>query len=82
MKVKFNMVAIGLSLKEVEGREGRKYYQISIDQDGEAGSMAITEQAYLDNKGIFKKYSPCTLTCEYNDQYKTCRVLALSQGIK
>lgn len=76
------MSAVLLNLKEVDGREGRKYYQVSVDQDGEAGSMPITEQAYLDNKSIFKKYSPCTLTCEFNDQYKTCRVIALSQGLK
>ena len=79
MKNKLMMSCIGLSIKENEGREGRKFYQISIDQDGEAGIIPLTEDAYNLVKGTFKKYSPCTLTLEYNDQYKTLRCLAVKQ---
>ena len=80
MKIKFNVSAIGLSLKETEGKDGKKFHQISIDQDGEAGSIPLTEEAYKLHSSTFKKYSPVTLTCEYNDQYKYCRVIGLNQG--
>ena len=80
MKVKLVMSAVGLSLKENVGKDDRKFYQISIDQDGEAGTLPITEDVYKLNSATFKKYSPVTLTVEYNDQYKTCRVVALSPG--
>lgn len=79
MKNKLMMSCIGLSIKENEGREGRKFYQISIDQDGEAGTIALTEDAYNMVKGTFKKYSPVTLTVEYNDQYKTLRCIGIKQ---
>lgn len=80
MKNKVLLNCIALSIKENEGKEGRKYYQISIDQDGEAGTISMTEEAYLNIKGVFKKYTPCSLTCEYNDQYRTLRVLHVKQG--
>lgn len=79
MKNKMMMSCVALSLKENEGKEGRKFYQISIDQDGEAGTLPITEEVYLNAKGVFKKYAPATLTCEYNDQYKTVRVIGMKQ---
>lgn len=78
MKNKLKMSAIGLSLKVNESKDGKHYYQISIDQDGEAGSLPISEECYLGVKDIFKKYSPVNLDCEYNDQYKTLRVIGIS----
>ena len=80
MKVKFTLSAIGLSLKETEGKDGKKFHQISIDQDGEAGVLPLTEEAYKISSATFKKYSPVTLSCEYNDQYKYLRVIGLTQG--
>lgn len=80
MKVKFNVNAIGLSLKENEGKEGRKFYQISIDQDGEAGVLPLSEEAYKLVAPTFKKYSPVSLSCEYNDAFKSVRVLGVAQG--
>ena len=80
MKIKFNVSAIGLSLKENIGKEDKKYYQISIDQDGEAGTLPLSEECYKIASPTFKKYSPVTLNCEYNDGYKTVRVIGLSQG--
>lgn len=80
MKIKFTMQAIGLSMKENVGKEDRKFYQISIDQDGEAGVLPLAEEVYKQHSATFKKYSPVSLTCEYNDNYKTCRVIGLSQG--
>ena len=81
MKVKTSLSCIGLSLKENEGKEGRKFYQISIDQDGEAGSLPISEDVYNLAKGTFKKYSPCILQLEYNDQYKSARVIGYKAGV-
>ena len=46
MNIRFQLSAIGLSIKENEGKEGRKFYQISIDQEGEAGSLPVSEEAY------------------------------------
>lgn len=77
MKSKMSMQVIGLSLKVNEGKEGKHYYQISVDQDGEAGSLPLSEDAYLNIKDSFKKYSPYGLTVEYNDQYKSLRVIGL-----
>ena len=70
---------IGLSIKETDGNDGRKFYRMSIDQDGEAGNISMSEEAYKSIQNTFKKYSPVTLSCEYNDQYKTMRIVGASQ---
>lgn len=75
MKTKVTLLAMGLSLKEQEGKEGRKFYQLSIDQDGEAGSLPMTAECYENTKALFKKYTPCVLTCEFNDQYNSMRII-------
>lgn len=80
MKIRMVMQAIGLSMKEIKGKNGNKFYQLSIDQDGEAGVLPITEEMYKANVSTFKKYSPVSLTLEYNDQYKYMRCVGLSQG--
>lgn len=82
MKLKSSFSCIGLSMKENEGKDGKKFYQMSIDQDGEAGSLPITDEVYKAYSATFKKYSPVTLTVEYNDQYKYLRVIGLSQGAR
>ena len=46
MKTKVMMSAVGLSLKVNEGKNGT-FYQVSIDQDGEAGSLSMTEDAFV-----------------------------------
>lgn len=79
MKTKVMMSAVGLSLKVNEGKNGT-FYQVSIEQDGEAGSLSMTEDAFLSIKDHFKKFSPVTLTCEFNDQYKSLRVIGIRQG--
>lgn len=79
MKIKFQLSAIGLSMKATEGKDGKQFYQVSIDQEGEAGSLPITDEVYKTHSATFKKYSPVTLTCEYNDQYKYCRVIGMAQ---
>lgn len=81
MKTKVLMNVVGLSLKEEVGKEGNKFYKISIDQDGEAGTLSMTEEAYKSIAGTFAKYKPTTLTCEFNDQFKSLRVIGISQGI-
>lgn len=78
MKTKLSMNCIGLSLKDNVSKEGRHFYQMSVDQEGEAGTIAMTEECYLSIKDTFKKYSPVGLTVEYNDQYKSFRILACS----
>lgn len=80
MKTKMSLNAIGLSMKETDGKDGKKFYQMSIDQDGEAGTLPITEEVYKNNSATFKRYSPVSLIVEYNDQYKYLRVIGLTQG--
>lgn len=80
MRVKFNLSCIGLSLKENIGKDDRRFYQISIDQDGEAGTLPLSEECYKNIAPTFKKYNPCSLVCEYNDNYKTVRVIGVTQG--
>lgn len=82
MKLKTSLTVVGLSLKENEGKEGNKFYQISVDQDGEAGVLPMTEEAYKSIAGTFKKYVPTSLIVEYNDQYKNFRVIGISQGVR
>lgn len=82
MKTKVTFNAIGLSLKEESGKDGGKFYKIAIDQDGEAGTLSMTEDAY---KGIvqnFQKYKPTNFVAEFNDQYKSLRVIGVNQGIR
>lgn len=80
MKLSFNLSCIGLSMKENDGKDGKKFYQISIDQEGEAGVLPMTDEVYKMHSATFKKFSPVTLKCEYNDQYKYLRVTGLTQG--
>lgn len=79
MRLKLTMQVIGLSLRENE-RDGKKFYQMSIDQDGEAGSLPVTNEAYQKIAGTFRKYAPTQITCEYSDQYKYMRVTDIVQG--
>lgn len=79
MKLKMVISCIGLSIKESVGAEDKKFYKMSIDQDGEAGTIPMSEEAYKSISAVFKKYSPVTLSCEYNDQYKSMRILGVSQ---
>ena len=78
MKVKGLMSVIGLSIKENVSKTGNKFYQMSIDQDGEAGTRPMTEEAYLSLRDNFKRFTPVNLQVEYNDQYKTCRIIGVN----
>ena len=75
MKTKVVFNAVALSLKENIGKNGNKYYQISIDQDGEAGTIGITEEVYLGLKDNLVKYKPYQFTGEFNDSYGSMRVI-------
>lgn len=82
MKTKVTFNAVALSLKEETGKDGGKFYRMSIDQDGEAGTLPMTEESYKGIVGIFQKYKPVTINAEYNDQYKSMRIISCSQGLK
>lgn len=82
MKTKVNFSAVGLSVKEETGKDGSKFYKMSIDQDGEAGTLSMTEDAYKSISGIFQKYKPVNISAEFNDQYKSLRIIACTQGLK
>lgn len=80
MKIRSTLNAVGLNIKEEKGKDGNSFYKISVDQDGECGTLSMSEDAYKLVEKTFRKYSPVTLTVEYNDQYKNMRVLAVKQG--
>lgn len=80
MKIRSTLNAVALNIKEEKGKDGNSFYKISLDQDGECGTLPMSVDAYKLVEKSFRKYSPCTLTVEYNDQYKNMRVLAVKQG--
>ncbi len=82
MKVKGVISCIGLSIKSETGKDNNHFYKISIDQDGEAGTLPMSEDSYKLIENSFKKYSPTQLNVEYNDQYKSLRVIGISQGVR
>lgn len=75
MRVKVEFMAVALSLKENESKNGNKYYQISIDQNGEAGSVGITEELYKTLAPTLVKYKPYVFTGEFNDSYGNLRIV-------
>lgn len=82
MKLKSVISCIGLSVKSEVGKDNNHFYKISVDQDGEAGTLPMSEDAFKSIENSFKKYSPTQLTVEYNDQYKSMRVIGVSQGVR
>ena len=82
MKTKVLFNCVGLSLKEEKGKDGQSFYKMSVDQDGEAGTFSMTEDAYKSIVGTFARYKPCSVTAEFNDQYKSMRIIGVSQGVR
>lgn len=80
MRIKTNFQAVALTIKKNEGREGRNYYQVSFDQEGECGTLPLTEDAYNSIAASFKRYTPASFIAEFSDQYKTFRITGISQG--
>ena len=59
-------IIINTKAKEYEKRDKTKgvQYTISIDADGECGTLNTTEEIY---KQGLKKYKPCNLVMEYGE---------------
>lgn len=76
MRINTQFVAVALSVKEnVAASNGNKYYQISLDQDGECGSMSCSEDVY--RNGI-EKYKPYVFNAVFNDQYNRMSIQSVS----
>lgn len=77
MKIITNFQALIINCKkqEYKRKDGSvaNLCQISLDQDGEAGTMACTEDV-LDKVERLKDF---TVVAEFNDQYKSFRVIDL-----
>lgn len=70
---KFNAFVINTKTTEYERKDKTKgiMYQISFDQDGECGTVNCTEEV-TKSVARLKDYE---LTAEYNDQYKSMRII-------
>lgn len=78
MKIKVNFKAVVINVVAREGKEGRMFYQISLDCDGDAGSLGCTEDVYKAFcDGYFKKYTECQIHAQINLQFQSLRVLAV-----
>ena len=81
MKIFNQFVAYGLYVKMNTGKEGNKFYQVSLDQDGECGTLPMTEDAYLSIEKSFARFKPYQFQAEYNDSFKSFRITGIkAQG--
>lgn len=77
MKIVTTFNALVINTKSTEytrksdGKESMMY-QISFDQNGECGTVSCTEEVV---KSV-ARLTDCELTAEYNDQYKTFRIIS------
>lgn len=53
---------------------GKKSYKLTILQNGEAGSISCTEDAYKTLAPVNNQFVDVNAALEYNDTYKTLRV--------
>lgn len=73
MNVEFNGTLI--SMKETEGKNG-KYYNVSVDCEGEAGTLGCTEDVYQQYvHGDIDRFTDYHFVGQYNSQYGSLRVV-------
>lgn len=78
MRLVVQFVAVALSVKENEfERDGNvnKYYQVSLDQDGECGTLSCTDEVFA--KGI-EKYKPYVFNCQFDSNNNRLRVVGMT----
>ena len=56
---------------------GKKSYKLTILQNGEAGSISCTEEAYKTVGPVNNQFVEIHAALEYNDTYKTLRVTGI-----
>lgn len=57
-----------------ESKDGQKtYYKLAVAQGGEAGSVSCTEDVY----NIAQEMQQYVFGLEFNDQYKTLRIVGM-----
>lgn len=72
MKLRTKFKGTVINKKEEQSKDGSKvYYKMSIDQEGEAGTVSITQEVYEK----VEKFKEFEMLGEYNDMYKSFRVL-------
>ncbi|MCD8122902.1 MAG: hypothetical protein LUE65_11855 [Clostridiales bacterium] len=76
MRIKVAFRGTLINAKSEESRDGKNtYYKVSLDQNGEAGSMSCNKDVYdLVAGGQLEKYSEIDFQAVYNDQYKNMQV--------
>ncbi len=75
MRINFVIDGVLISAKENEGKEGKKYYNVSIENSDEAGTVSCTEDLYLKIKsGVYPKYKTYRFQGMVNTQYNSLNI--------
>lgn len=74
MKFGTSGIATVLNLKENVMNDGRKFYKMAIEQDGEAGSISCTEEVF---KTSIEKYKEYALHVIYDDKYSNLKCVGI-----
>lgn len=79
IKCKIDCVVINATSEEYTRKDGTKgvLNQIALDCGGQAGTLPCTED--VAKFALKYKYKPIVAWCEYNDQYRTFRVLEFEE---
>lgn len=67
-----NVIAKGEPTKSLDGKS--TYYKITVLQGAEAGQLSVPEDLYY----LLKVGESVSLNLEYNDQYKSLKVLSIN----
>lgn len=76
MRIKMLFSGTLINAKSEKSRDGKNtYYKVSLDQEGEAGSLSCTEDVYdLFQNGGLERFTNCSFNAVFDDQYKNLRV--------
>lgn len=67
-------IARVLNLKEESMSDGKKFYKIALEQDGEAGSISCSEDVFKTPVEKFKEYELHVL---YDDKYGRLKCIGI-----
>lgn len=72
-----------INAKAEMGKNGNEYYKMSVDCDGESGSISCTKDVYdLYQTGAIDRFSDYQFTGVYNDQYRSLQLISVTSPLK
>lgn len=75
MKIITEFKGTYINAKANTGKNGNTYYQISVDCNGDAGSISCTEDVFnLCQSGAVERFHDYIFTGELNTQYGSFRI--------